>query len=89
MCMATQHNTSPISPQFAYNAIQSVVFAVVAMSTQRFKYLWVPHMCVVAAAGASHSQAWRALLERMGVHGKMVSLCQTCIIVMHATLSWV
>ena len=63
-----------VSPELAYNFFQSVVFGTVALSTVRFKFLWTPHMCVLAAAGISHCQVWKELQKRLGVQERAVSL---------------
>ena len=63
-----------ISPELAYNFFQSVFFGAVALSTVRFKFLWTPHVCVLAAAGASHCQVWKELQKRLGVQERAVSL---------------
>ncbi|XP_022081920.1 probable C-mannosyltransferase DPY19L3 isoform X2 [Acanthaster planci] len=53
-------------PELAYLAIQSVFSACLALAIQRLKYLWLPHVCVLAAFGVSDYQTWRALLTRLG-----------------------
>ena len=55
-----------ISPEFAFHLLLSVVFGVVALTTQRFKVLWVPHMCVLAAGAVANLGGWRAILKRIG-----------------------
>ena len=66
-----QHHYLSISPELAYNLFLSILFGVVALSTVRFKFLWTPHMCVLAAACASHHQVWGELQKRLGVQGKV------------------
>ena len=73
-----QHHHQSISPELAYNLFLSIMFGVVALSTVRFKFLWTPHMCVLAAACASHHQVWKELLRRLGVQGKVVSCIPVC-----------
>jgi len=63
-----------VSPELAYNFFQSVVFGAVALSTVRFKFLWTPHMCVLAAAGISHCQVRKELQKRLGMQERAVSL---------------
>ncbi|XP_078694260.1 protein C-mannosyl-transferase DPY19L3-like isoform X2 [Branchiostoma floridae x Branchiostoma belcheri] len=65
-------------PQLAYHAISAAVFGCLAVSTMRFKYLWTPHMCVLAAAGVADFEAWKILLKKLHVdlsEGK-VQLCR-------------
>ncbi|XP_038077651.1 probable C-mannosyltransferase DPY19L3 isoform X2 [Patiria miniata] len=53
-------------PELAYLAIQSVFLACLAVAIQRLKYLWLPHVCVLAAFGICDYRTWRALLTRLG-----------------------
>lgn len=55
-----------ISPEFAYHLLLSIAFGTVALTTQRFKVLWIPHMCVLAAGALANLDGWRALLKRSG-----------------------
>ncbi len=65
------HPTSTLPPSISsgwvYVTIQSLLFGLVAMTTVRFKYLWVPYMCVVAGGGVSHCRTWKALSGRLGL----------------------
>jgi len=61
-------------PEHLYNFFLSVVFGAVALSTVTFKFLWTPHMCVLAVAGAGHCQVGRELQKRLGVQERAVSL---------------
>ncbi|XP_019617751.1 PREDICTED: probable C-mannosyltransferase DPY19L3 [Branchiostoma belcheri] len=54
-------------PQLAYHAISAAVFGCLAVSTKRFKYLWTPHMCVLAAAGVADFEAWKILLKKLHI----------------------
>ena len=63
-----------VSSGWAYAVLQSLLFGLVALSAQRFRYLWVPQACVIAAAGVGSSHAWRAALEKVGCSDKMVSV---------------
>lgn len=80
-----QHHHQLISPDLAYNLFLSILFGVVALSTVRFKFLWTPHMCVLAGACASHHQMWEEMLRRLGVQGKAVSCIPVCI---HLVVLW-
>ena len=55
-----------ISPEFAYHLLLSAAFGMVALTTQRFKVLWVPHMCVLAAGALANLDGWRIILKRIG-----------------------
>lgn len=46
-------------PEIAFTVILTVFFGVVAASTLRMKYLWTPHVCVVAAGLFCHQYTWR------------------------------
>ncbi|XP_066267940.1 protein C-mannosyl-transferase DPY19L3-like [Branchiostoma lanceolatum] len=65
-------------PQLAYHAISAAVFGCLAVSTMRFKYLWTPHMCVLAAAGVADFDAWKILLNKLhaGLSESKVHLCR-------------
>ncbi|XP_035692785.1 probable C-mannosyltransferase DPY19L3 [Branchiostoma floridae] len=54
-------------PQLAYHTISAAVFGCLAVSTLRFKYLWTPHMCVLAAAGVADHETWKILLKKLHV----------------------
>ena len=36
-------------PELVYHLIQTTFFAIMAVTTLRFKFLWMPHICVVGA----------------------------------------
>jgi len=48
-----------VSRELACNFFQSVAFGAVALSIVTFEFLWSPHMCVLAVAGAGHCQVWK------------------------------
>lgn len=56
-------------PELAYHVIQTVLFAVMACSTLRFKFLWTPHMCLVAAGVFCHQGFWRMVFGKCAVKG--------------------
>lgn len=64
---------SIISSGFVFNFVLSVLFGVVAITVQRFKVLWVPHMCVLAAAGMTHVEVKKKIGEILGLHKNMVN----------------
>ncbi|XP_068755171.1 protein C-mannosyl-transferase DPY19L3-like isoform X2 [Montipora capricornis] len=53
-------------PEVVYQAIQSVFFGVLAVSTLRFKYLWTPHMCLFAAGIFCNQYFWNTALSKIG-----------------------
>ncbi|XP_020618146.1 probable C-mannosyltransferase DPY19L3 [Orbicella faveolata] len=53
--------------EVVYQAIQSVFFGVLAMSTLRFKFLWTPHMCLFAAGVFCNQSFWKAVLNKIGI----------------------
>ena len=52
---------------FAFHFVLSVLFGVMAMFVQRFKVLWVPHMCMIAAAGITHVNVKQKLGDILGL----------------------
>jgi len=53
--------------EVVYQAIQSVFFGALAMSTLRFKFLWTPHMCLFAAGVFCNQSFWKAVLNKIGI----------------------
>jgi len=60
--------------EVVYQAIQSVFFGALAMSTLRFKFLWTPHMCLFAAGVFCNQSFWKALLNKIGIKQIYVSI---------------
>ena len=58
-------------PELAYHVIQTVFFAVMALCVLRFKFLWTPHMCVLAAVGVSDYAVWETILAKIGVKSEI------------------
>ena len=48
---------------------QSLVLAVLAMSTLRMKCFWGPYICVFAGAGLAHFDLWNFLVTKLGGRG--------------------
>ena len=46
-----------------YHTILSILLAVLAISTNRFRYLWIPHMCILGAWGICDSNWWNWILS--------------------------
>ncbi|XP_015756900.1 PREDICTED: probable C-mannosyltransferase DPY19L3 [Acropora digitifera] len=61
-------------PEVVYQAIQSVFFGVLAISTLRFKYLWTPHMCLFAAGIFCNQYFWKIALAKIGFKPLMAKL---------------
>lgn len=65
--LKTYHRKFDISPEFAYHLLLSAAFGVVALSTQRFKVIWVPHMCVLTAGTLANFDGWSSVLQKVVV----------------------
>ncbi|XP_078373794.1 protein C-mannosyl-transferase DPY19L3-like isoform X1 [Oculina patagonica] len=67
----TSEEASPVflnsHPEVVYQAIQSVFFGALAISTLRFKFLWTPHMCLFAAGVFCNQSFWKAALNKIGI----------------------
>lgn len=50
-------------PELVFHIILSVFFGGMAMTTLRMKFLWMPHMCIVAAGVFFHQDTWKACLK--------------------------
>lgn len=65
-------------PEVVYQAIQSVFFGALAITTVRFKYLWIPHMCLFAAGIFCNQAFWKAALNKVGIKQIYVSIFTRC-----------
>lgn len=61
-------------PEIVFNVILNIFYAVLALSTQRMKFLWFPHMTVVAAGLFCNEKAWKWLLEKFKVNNVFIWL---------------
>ncbi|XP_047128832.2 protein C-mannosyl-transferase DPY19L3 isoform X1 [Hydra vulgaris] len=61
-------------PEIVFNVILNIFYAVLALSTQRMKFLWFPHMTVVAAGLFCNKNAWKWLLEKFKVNSVFIWL---------------
>ncbi|XP_028411451.1 probable C-mannosyltransferase DPY19L3 [Dendronephthya gigantea] len=62
-------------PELVYHLIQTAFFAIMAVTTLRFKFLWMPHICVVGAGIFCNQSWWRFLLSKLhmpGIKGKVL-----------------
>lgn len=60
-------------PELVFNLILDVFFGVMAMTTLRMKFLWMPHMCILAAGVISHQDTWRSCLSSINFKGFLVN----------------
>ncbi|XP_072036179.1 protein C-mannosyl-transferase DPY19L3-like isoform X2 [Amphiura filiformis] len=77
-------------PELVYHTIQSVFFGIMALAVMRFKFLWTPHMCVLAAVGICEYSVWEAVLAKFGSKSEITVQCvrhMAAIIVFCALLS--
>lgn len=67
----------------SYHAILTILLAVLAISTNRFRYLWIPHMCIIGAWGICNSTLWNWILLHVLKNMKRldVFLCRHIVIV--------
>jgi hypothetical protein len=56
-------------PDLVYHLIQTAFFAIMAVSTLRFKFLWMPHICVVGAGIFCNQAWWRFLFSKLLMPG--------------------
>ncbi|KAJ7337819.1 hypothetical protein OS493_007977 [Desmophyllum pertusum] len=67
----TSEESSPLflnsHAEVVYQAIQSVFFGALAISTLRFKFLWTPHMCLFASGIFCNQSFWKAVLNKIGI----------------------
>ena len=61
-------------PPLLYNVLLSVLLGVLALMTSRFRCLWVPAMCCVAAAILCSVGLWRKVLEKIRLPRKLVRM---------------
>uniref|UniRef100_A0A915J3X9 C-mannosyltransferase DPY19L3 n=1 Tax=Romanomermis culicivorax TaxID=13658 RepID=A0A915J3X9_ROMCU len=54
-------------PELAYLLIQSIASGFLAMMALRMKYLWTPHLCVLAAMSLGDSDIWTTLIAKFRV----------------------
>ena len=59
-------------PELVFNIILNVFFGCMAMTTVRMKFLWMPHVCVVAAGVISHQVTLSKCLESINLKGFLV-----------------
>lgn len=59
-------------PEVVYHLIQTTFFAVMAVTTLRFKFLWMPHICIVGAGLFCNQSCWRFLFIKLRLPGIVV-----------------
>ncbi|XP_064628354.1 protein C-mannosyl-transferase DPY19L3-like isoform X2 [Lineus longissimus] len=75
-------------PELAFHAVQTVFFALMAISTMRFKYLWTVYMCIMASVGICDFHFWKKLLSKFRIEGIVLEITRNgvTIIVLAALL---
>ncbi|GAB6022522.1 hypothetical protein CHUAL_006629 [Chamberlinius hualienensis] len=66
---------------YAYHTVQTVLFAILGMTTRRMVCLWVPHMCLVTAAGVCSPVLWSVLGLWCKKYVFIVRRLVTCILI--------
>lgn len=61
-------------PDLSYFVVQSVLYGVMALTTRRFVFLWVPSMCVLAGAGLCDTRLWGWISRQLHLTKKVVIL---------------
>lgn len=56
-------------PALVFNVILNLFFGGMALTTLRMKFLWMPHMCIIAASIISHQETWKACLSSIHFTG--------------------
>uniref|UniRef100_A0A7M5WW22 C-mannosyltransferase DPY19L3 n=1 Tax=Clytia hemisphaerica TaxID=252671 RepID=A0A7M5WW22_9CNID len=56
-------------PEIIFNVILNVFFGGMALTTIRMKFLWMPHMCILAAGIICHQKTWKTCLESIHFKG--------------------
>jgi len=54
-------------PELVFNVILDIFFGGMALTTLRMKFLWLPHMIIVAAGLFSHQQSWKLCLNALHI----------------------
>lgn len=54
-------------PYISFLTIEAVEFGILALLTLRIKYLWTPHMCLVAALGICDWEIWQSIVDTVGI----------------------
>ena len=60
-------------PELVFHIILSVFFGGMALTTLRMKFLWMPHVCVIAAGVFCHQDTWRSCLNSIAFPNPLVS----------------
>lgn len=70
-------------PELAYHILYACFFGFMALTTLRFKYLWTPHMCILASIGMTDQQCLQWLLSWVRIKSENAvrqsqCCCRTC-----------
>ncbi|XP_075694505.1 protein C-mannosyl-transferase DPY19L3 isoform X2 [Rhinoderma darwinii] len=63
-----EQKTCLVRADVAYNLVHSLLFGCLALSTNRMKYLWTSHMCVLASFGLASMDVWGAILRLLRLY---------------------
>ncbi|KAM4688081.1 putative C-mannosyltransferase DPY19L4 [Discoglossus pictus] len=64
-------------PEVIYHVVQTILLGILAMTFEGMKYLWTPHVCVLAAFGVCSPELWTTLFKWIRlktVHPLMLAL---------------
>ncbi|XP_046864717.1 probable C-mannosyltransferase DPY19L3 [Xenia sp. Carnegie-2017] len=59
------HTSLKRRPEVVYHLVQTFFFTFMAVTTLRFKFLWMPHICIVAAGIICLQDLWSFLLSKI------------------------
>ena len=59
------HTSLKRRPEVVYHLVQTFFFTFMAVTTLRFKFLWMPHICIVAAGIICSQDLWSFLLSKI------------------------
>eukprot|EP00794_Sanderia_malayensis_P000566 gene566-1224_t len=61
-------------PEVAFTVIQTIFFGLMALSTLRMKFLWTPHICIVASGLFCHQDVWRWIFKKCNIEQAVARL---------------
>ena len=72
-------------PDLVFHMVLSVLFGMMALTTVRMKFLWLPHMCIVAAGTLCQQDVWKAVLTAIRVPKPLVSVILIILLIQGST----
>jgi len=66
-------------PELAFHFMLTVFFGGMAMSTLRMKFLWMPHMCIMAAGIFCQQDLWKTCLESINLPKPLIFIIRQSI----------